>query len=259
MNDLKETKVEFNKEYINGIVDNEKVSWDEMGLIIYIASKFTTHKDNYLRNNGNYLTKNNLMDTIHTIKEYGNNSLSKSYLKKKILSLEKKNIILSESHPVDKRNKIFYLNPCLFNDDPLLNNHSNIDKNENIKPDKFYKKSEFLEKDLENILIKDLNVIEEGLVLIDNQYEVRNGYIDILARDRNNILCIIELKISRNDTKIIEQCVYYPTQFNEYTRMITIAPAYGKKITQSLKSLGYVEMKIYNLNGDKLSISNNKS
>lgn len=111
-----------------------------------------------------------------------------------------------------------------------------------------------LEKDIENILIKDLNVIEEGMTVIQSQYPVNSGYIDILVRDKNNKLCIIELKKVNNDSKIIQQCVYYPTQFNEEVRMITITPGYTNKIFTSLKSLGYVEMMQYDLEGDQIEV-----
>lgn len=113
----------------------------------------------------------------------------------------------------------------------------------------------FTEKDLENVLIKDLSIIEDGMTLIKNQFPVDGGYIDILARDKEHKLCIIELKKVKNDSKIIQQCVYYPTQFDEKVRMITIAPDYSNKISKSLRSLKYVEMKTYQLLDDSLIIS----
>lgn len=103
-------------------------------------------------------------------------------------------------------------------------------------------KSKLLESDLEDYLIYHLDLIEDGMTFIDRQYSVENGKIDILAKDKNNTICIIELKIVPDCTDIIYQCVYYPTQFKEKTRMITIAPSYNKKISKSLQSLNYVEM-----------------
>lgn len=47
----------------------------------------------------------------------------------------------------------------------------------------------FTEKDLENILIDNLGKIEKGLKLIKAQYPVNNGFIDILAEDKNGVKC----------------------------------------------------------------------
>lgn len=134
--------------------------------------------------------------------------------------------------------------PNYIPDKPIMH-----EKSEEIKEEPFN------EKDLEKVLIKDLSIIEDGMTLIRNQFPVDGGFIDILARDNNNQLCIIELKKVKHDSKIISQCVYYPTQFDEKVRMITIAPDYSNKISKSLKSLKYVEMKTYKLLNDSLLIS----
>lgn len=114
------------------------------------------------------------------------------------------------------------------------------------------------EKELENLLVQDLSLIEEEMSLIKQQYSVDNGYIDILARDKDDKLCIVELKVTDSDSRVVNQSVYYPTQFDESTRMITIAPDYSNKISQSLQSLGYVEMKTYTFDNDQLHIQDYK-
>lgn len=109
---------------------------------------------------------------------------------------------------------------------------------------------EFLEKNLERFLIyRGLQDIEEGMSFIDNQVEIENGFIDILARDRNGKLCIIELKITDSDKSLIFQSAYYPTQFDEEVRMITIAPNYSKKIELALRNMNNVELKTYSFSG----------
>jgi RecB family endonuclease NucS len=135
-----------------------------------------------------------------------------------------------------------------------MNSFSN---NKNANSVQKIKTKNHSEKNLENILIKNLYIIEEGMTLIKNQYEVEKGYVDILARDKDNKLCIIELKVVANDEKLIYQSVYYPTQFKEPTRMITICPDYTKKIHTSLKSLGYVEMKTYEFDSENKIIIEN--
>jgi hypothetical protein len=106
-----------------------------------------------------------------------------------------------------------------------------------------------LEKDLETIIIYNLGKIEDGMKLIKSQYEIDNGFIDILAKDANGVKCIIELKIVDDCKDIIFQSAYYPTQFNEKVRMITICPDYKPKILAALKNMGNVEIKKYYFQG----------
>jgi Holliday junction resolvase-like predicted endonuclease len=120
--------------------------------------------------------------------------------------------------------------------------------------DNYFKK----ESDLEKIIIEDLSVIEDGMKLIKNQYWVPGGRIDILARDKDNKLCIIELKIKDDDERIVAQCMYYSMQFKEKARVISIAPCYSSMITNLLDKIG-VEMKVYKYINGKLTININKN
>ncbi|MGK4040915.1 endonuclease NucS domain-containing protein [Heyndrickxia oleronia] len=107
------------------------------------------------------------------------------------------------------------------------------------------------ESDLEKYLKTRLHLIEDGLRLIDTQYEVKGGIIDILARDKNDNLCIIELKVNSKPKELIWQCLYYPLQFKDEIglRMITVAPKYDDSIKVILDKIPYVEMKTYSING----------
>lgn len=101
---------------------------------------------------------------------------------------------------------------------------------------------------LEEYLINNLYLIEKGLIFIKNQYSIERGVIDILAKDKNNNDCIIELKVDNDDKRIIYQCAYYPTQINNGNcRMITVAPDYSTRIKSALQNLKYVEMFKYNI------------
>jgi len=90
--------------------------------------------------------------------------------------------------------------------DIILINKNNILKEEKfdnvIKPivnlqkrirNKKYKVRNNYEKQLENYIVVNLQLIEDDMKLIKVQYSVNDGIIDILARDKNNKLCIIEL------------------------------------------------------------------
>lgn len=109
------------------------------------------------------------------------------------------------------------------------------------------------EKYLEDILSQDLSVVEEGMQFIERQYRVDDGFIDILARGKDGKLTIIELKVVDNDKDLVFQSSYYPTQFDEEVRMITIAPGYNEKIYKALRNIGSVELLKYKLdNGLKI-------
>lgn len=114
------------------------------------------------------------------------------------------------------------------------------------------------EKDLEKYLKTRLYLIEEGLRLIMTQCDVNGGIIDILARDKNDRLCIIELKVNGSSKDIIWQCMYYPLQFKDEIglRMITIAPNYHDSIKVILDKIPYVEMMTYEIDKESLTVKN---
>lgn len=129
-------------------------------------------------------------------------------------------------------------------------------KSNTIKP--LFKKdtNDLTEFDLETILVNDLQLIEDGMTFIKRQKRIDEGRIDILTRDIANKLCIIELKIVEDCRDLIFQCAYYPTQFDEDVRMITITPGYTERIFKALKNIGSVEMKQYRFKNGHLTISN---
>lgn len=110
------------------------------------------------------------------------------------------------------------------------------------------------EKQLENFLKYNLNEIEDGLKLIDCQYPINFAFIDILAKDKEGNIVIIELKIT-DDERLPWQCIYYPKQYkkehpNENVRMISLCPGYSYYIKETLIDLN-VEMLSYELDFDE--------
>jgi len=73
------------------------------------------------------------------------------------------------------------------------------------------------ERDLQNFLAKNLNLLEEGLKLYEDdeggingiEFDVGGRRIDILATDANNDLVVIELKVSRGYDKVVGQILRY--------------------------------------------------
>lgn len=234
----------------NIINDNEKLknlflsqdlSRNDLAFICFLYP-FITKPDNDIRINKKYLKLEDVGKLV---------GFSKNVVTKIINSLEENDII----RVIKGGNKppIIYFNPNLF----YINEPSSEEIYTLFKEpfQKVRNQKTFFEKELEQLLINNLDLIEPNMTLLGNQYKVQNGYIDILARDQNNTLCIIELKVVANDSKLIEQCVYYPTQFQEPTRMIAIAPKYNDKIYTALSYLN-VEIKQYKFENDNLIIHN---
>jgi hypothetical protein len=228
----------LNQELIQELIRNKDIDKHSISMLNVFYSFL--NEENKVEINSPHVT----VQEICELSGYGKNNVP--LILKEMVT---KNLIrISESH---KKGKTIYVNPkiCYKNTVPT----DTLKMFENA-PEMILKVgNEFSEKVLENILILDLSVIEEGLTLIDNQFSVADGFIDILARDKNETLTIIELKVKDDDYRLVQQCVYYPTQFNEPTRMISIAPGYKPKLRTSLESLGFVELKQYQIIENKLS------
>ena len=71
------------------------------------------------------------------------------------------------------------------------------------------------EEDLKNYLAKNLEIIEPGLKLFEEdgingvEYEVNGRFIDILAVDKNKNFVVIELKVSKSYDRVIGQLLRY--------------------------------------------------
>ena len=71
------------------------------------------------------------------------------------------------------------------------------------------------EKDLQNYLVRNLHVLEPGLLLYEEEgfngveYNAGGRFIDILAVDRDGNFTVIELKVSRGYDRVIGQLLRY--------------------------------------------------
>ena len=87
--------------------------------------------------------------------------------------------------------------------------------NENINMDTATIQEFAYEKDLQSFLVKNLNLIEDGLVLYKDEeitgveFPVGGRFIDILAIDKNNNYVVIELKVSKGYERVIGQLLRY--------------------------------------------------
>lgn len=109
------------------------------------------------------------------------------------------------------------------------------------------------ERKLEDYIVDNLELIEEGLVYKGRQISVPGGFIDILAEDKEGKTLIIELKVD-NDKSIIWQALHYPQVISETRniskdeiRIMTLAPDYNDSILARLKDIDKVEIYKYDI------------
>ncbi|MBI2351066.1 MAG: DUF91 domain-containing protein, partial [Deltaproteobacteria bacterium] len=124
------------------------------------------------------------------------------------------------------------------------------------------------ERELENMVIKNPDHIEDGLTFLTHQQPISGGFIDVLCVDNDNAIVIMELKITDDEGILLQALHYYDyvllnkaaiaNQFaskakinlNEDPRIILIAPHFSdrlrkacKHVTPMLKLVEFVHLK----------------
>jgi hypothetical protein len=122
--------------------------------------------------------------------------------------------------------------------------------------------SEFAqEEDLRDYLAENLHVLEDGMTLWpvgENQEAVEfvvddtNRRIDILAKDRDGIPTVIELKVSRGHEKTIGQSLYYRARVRELfksgkVRIVIVAREISPELRAATSDLQDVSLFEYRL------------
>lgn len=104
------------------------------------------------------------------------------------------------------------------------------------------------ERDLNNMLMQDLSMIEPGLKPLNQQEHFRKGVCDIVAEDADGNLVVIELKRRQADYASVMQLQRYMRQVEKIksrkTRGILLAPGIGKNAKELLENLGLEFAKI---------------
>lgn len=98
------------------------------------------------------------------------------------------------------------------------------------------------ERELSDLLMQDLSVLEKGLVALKKEQILRKGIIDIMAEDKDKNLVVIEVKRRRADLNSIRQLHSYMHQVaslkGRKTRGIICAPSIGKPSMELLEKYG---------------------
>lgn len=104
------------------------------------------------------------------------------------------------------------------------------------------------ENAVEDYLVAHLEELEEGLRLIGRQIVLERGRIDILARDKNHVPVIIEVKVA-TDTDLVWQQSYYMKEIKKEhgmnARFMVVAPKWEAHIMGMLLQNPDTEIKLF--------------
>lgn len=116
------------------------------------------------------------------------------------------------------------------------------------------------EKDLKNYLSKNLNLIETGLKLYEDEgingieFDAGGRFIDILAMDKDDNYVVIELKVSKGYDKVVGQILRYIgwiknnlSESDKIVRGIIIARSISDDLKIACSQLDMVKLFEYNL------------
>jgi len=99
------------------------------------------------------------------------------------------------------------------------------------------------ERDMQEAILYDPNLLEEGFQPLEAERTVEPGFIDIIGRDKNNTLTIVEIKRNPASKEAVTQLKkymdIYSTDNGRSVRGILVAPELKKGAQQLLTSLGF--------------------
>lgn len=97
-----------------------------------------------------------------------------------------------------------------------------------------HKSEEVSEVELEEYMMRHLDVIEKGLRMVSRQVQLPEGRIDLLARDAQERDVIIELKVDK-DTDLIWQRMYYESEWSKKNKPPRMVIVTTKRLDASVK------------------------
>jgi RecB family endonuclease NucS len=109
-----------------------------------------------------------------------------------------------------------------------------------------------IERDLQNVLRKNIEQLEPGLKIVDGGKEkhVPSGYIDITAEDKDGATLVIELKAIEADRDAVGQLLAYMGDLmnddSKSVRGVLVAPSFTGRATSAAHA-AKVELKRYSV------------
>jgi hypothetical protein len=109
-----------------------------------------------------------------------------------------------------------------------------------------------LERDLHTYLASRVSEIESGLTLVENgvEHQTEAGRIDLLARDANNHLVVVELKAGKGKDSALGQLLGYIgclSTSEANVRGILVASSFDPRVVFAAKGLPHVKLVRYQL------------
>ncbi|HIK75262.1 MAG TPA: DUF91 domain-containing protein [Alcanivorax sp.] len=109
-----------------------------------------------------------------------------------------------------------------------------------------------LERDIEDHLINNLDILEPGLKLVARQYNTGVGRIDILAEDRSGARVIVELKVGEARDSVIGQVARYVGWFaredGQPPRSIIVASGFSEGVRYAATMIQGLTLLAYRVN-----------
>lgn len=108
-----------------------------------------------------------------------------------------------------------------------------------------------LERDMQMALRSDIFALEPGLVIIDDGTEraVLSGFIDILCRDAQARLVVVELKAGKTDARVIGQTLGYMGDIgeeeSERVRGIIVAHEFDQRTRSAARAVSDLQLVRY--------------
>lgn len=103
------------------------------------------------------------------------------------------------------------------------------------------------EADMGDLIFNNPEIIEEGFRPTSREYSVESGFIDIMGKDKNGNLVILELKSRRAGVNAVKQLERYINHFQDHKKMvrgILVAPSLTDEALEMLekKKLEFISL-----------------
>lgn len=110
-----------------------------------------------------------------------------------------------------------------------------------------------LESQLEEFIIRNIEKLEDGLIVEKQQYKIGANKMDLLCIDKNRNYVIVEIKNRLRSDEVVGQILRYMGCLKEYKKIdkvrgIIIAPETDRNLDYAVSNLSDVSVKYFKLN-----------